>query len=146
MLMSKGPHYFILLSFCMHSLNLQISNLVFPTGEPFPITTLYNATEAEKGWQEVASQRGVKIPDGEMTHGRKITRRFNVSKVSNDTKRKICRILALDYCCLNIELPEVCREDDEDEAVYCAMERRNERTMKYALEPFVIQTWKDPQQ
>jgi len=128
-------------------LNLQMSNLVFPTGEPFPVTILYNSTEAEKGWQEVAKQRGLTIPDGEMTHGRKITRRFNVSKVSDATKRKICGILALDYCCLNIELPLECRGDDngeEDEAVYCAMERRNVETMKYALEPLVIHPWRDP--
>merc|ERR1712087_663269 len=85
-------------------LNLQTGYLVFPTGEPFPLTVLYNATDAERGWQDVASSRGVHIPDGEMTHGRKITRRFNVSLVSNRTKRKICKLLALDYCCLNIEL------------------------------------------
>lgn len=128
-------------------LNLQISNLVFPTGEPFPLTALYNSTEADKGWQEIASEKGVKIPDGEMTHGRKITRRFNVDKVSDATKRKVCRILALDYCCLNIELPRVCREDrdgEENEAVHCAMEKRNDETMEYALEPFVIQAWTDP--
>ena len=127
-------------------LNLQLSNLIFPTGEPFPVTTLYNSSEAETGWQEIASANGVTIPDGEMTHGRKITRRFNVSKVSKVTKRKICSILALDYCCLNMQLPEECREDDEDDtdAVYCAMERRNERTMKYALQPFVIQPWTHP--
>lgn len=128
-------------------LNMQISNLVFPSGEPFPMTALYNATEAEKGWQEIASKRGVTIPDGDMTHGRKISRRFNVSKVSDGTKRKICRILALDYCCLNIGLPAVCSDNqgvDEDESVYCAMEQRDEETMKYALEPLVIHTWKDP--
>lgn len=124
-------------------LNLQISQLVFPTGEPFPMTTLYNATEAEKGWQEVANQRGVEM--GEMTLGRKITRRFNVAKVSDATKRKICRMMALDYCCLNMPLPEVCREADAgDETVYCALERRDDETMKYALEPLVIQPWKDP--
>jgi len=128
-------------------LNLQISSLVFQTGEPFPITTLYNATEAEKGWQEIASANGVTIPDGEMTHGRKITRRFNLDKVLDTTKRKVCRILALDYCCLNIELPPVCRESKdgkEDDAVYCAMEKRNDETMEFSLEPLVIQTWSDP--
>jgi len=129
-------------------LNLQVSNLVFPTGEPFPITILYNATQAEKGWQEVATQRGVNIPDGEMTHGRKITRRINVSRVSRETKRKVCRMLALDYCCLNIELPEECRGDDdggeENDAVYCAVEERNDETMKFALRPLVIRAWKDP--
>jgi hypothetical protein len=89
----------------------------------------------------------VEIPDGEMTHGRKISRRFNMSMVSDATKRKICRILALDYCCLNIRLPRECSSDennDNDEAVYCAMERRNDVTMKYALESMVIHPWRDP--
>lgn len=127
-------------------LNLQVTNLVFPSGEPMPITTLYNSTKAEKGWQEVAGRRGVNIPDGEMTHGRKITRRFNVSKVTDAAKRKICSILALDYCCLNIELPEVCRDDPDgfNDAVYCAMEQRDEELMEFALTPLVIQSWQDP--
>ena len=125
-------------------LNLQIGNLVFPTGEPFPVTILYNATEAEKGWQEVARQKGVKIPDGEMTHGRKITRRINIGMVTSQTKRKICKILALDYCCFNIELPDECMGSEaEDDSVYCAMERRNEETMEHALTPLVIHTWRD---
>mmetsp|Transcript_11440 Transcript_11440/g.24397 ORF Transcript_11440/g.24397 Transcript_11440/m.24397 type:complete len:483 (-) Transcript_11440:356-1804(-) len=129
-------------------LNMQMGNLVFPTGEPFPVTAIYNATLAESGWQKVAKERGVTIPDGEMTHGRKITRRFNVSKVSRETNRKICKILALDYCCLNIELPAECRggleQDGDDDALYCSMERRNAETMKYALEPLVIHPWSDP--
>lgn len=137
------------------SLTLQVPNLVFPTGQPFPITTLYNATEAERGWQEIASFIGVTIPSGEMKVGRKKTRRFNMSLISNRTKRKICRLLALDYCCLNIELPEVCRagyydvdiddeEDSGEEEVYCALEPRNTETMKHALTSLVIHPWKDP--
>jgi Sulfotransferase family len=30
--------------------------------------------------------------------------------VSHDTKQKICQLTALDYCCLNYPLPEVCRD------------------------------------
>jgi hypothetical protein len=55
--------------------------------------------------------------------------------------------LALDYCCLNIRLPRECSSDennDNDEAVYCALERRNDVTMKYALESMVIHPWRDP--
>ncbi len=129
------------------SLNLQVSNLVFTTGEPFPFTAIYNSTDAERGWQEIAKQRGVVIPNGEMTHGRKITRRFNVSMVSDATKRKICRIMALDYCCLNIALPRECSDGvnyDDGEVVYCSVERRDDETMKYALESMVIHPWKDP--
>ena len=91
----------------------------------------------------------MEIPDREMTHGRKISRRFDPGMVSVATKRKICRILALDYCCLNIELPGECssvgeNDDDDGEAVYCAAERRNDETMEHALESMVIHPWRDP--
>ena len=146
---SSFPFFFFSFSTCRsRSLNLQVSNLVFTTGEPFPFTALYNSTEADKGWQEIARQRGVEILDGEMTHGRKISRRFDLGMVSVATKRKICRILALDYCCLNIELPGECssvgENDDDGEAVYCAAERRNDETMEHALESMVIHPWRDP--
>jgi hypothetical protein len=101
-------------------LNMQVTNLVYGnTGEPLPISTLYNASDAEKGWQEVARQHGVTIPDGEMTHGRHQSRRFDVSKVSEATQQKICQILALDYCCLNFKLPKVCG----DVGLYCSLEQ-----------------------
>lgn len=127
-------------------LNMQIGNLVFATGEPFPVTNIYNATDAERGWAAVARERGVTIPDGEMKHGRKITRRFDVGRVSVDAKRKICAMLALDYCCLNMNLPEECSggDDDSDDAVYCAMEPRDEATMQYSLTDLVIHPWRDP--
>ena len=121
-------------------LHLQVGHLVYPSGAPMPVTTLYNASDAERGWQEAARAGGVEIPDGEMTHGRKMARRFDVSRVARATKRKICRILALDYCCLNIALPDVCQD-----VVYCAMERRDDATMAHALTPVVIHPWKDPQ-
>ena len=104
-------------------LHLQVSNLVFGgTGEPLPVSRLYNATNAEKAWQEIAHSRGVEIDDGDITHGRKITRRINVDMVSKETKRKICKLLALDYCCLNMKLPEVCiANGNNSEGVYCKM-------------------------
>eukprot|EP00986_Skeletonema_menzelii_P018401 scaffold26636_cov153-Skeletonema_menzelii.AAC.12 len=107
-------------------LNMQTTNLIYgSSGEPLPITTLYNASEAEKDWQEVASQNGVTIPDGEMTHGRHQSRRFNVSRVSEGTQQKICKILALDYCCLNFKLPEVC----DDVGLYCSLEQMEGQRM-----------------
>jgi hypothetical protein len=102
-------------------LNMQTTNLIYGnTGEPLPITSLYNASDAERGWQEVASAVGVTIPNDEMTHGRHQSRRFNVKKVSEATQRKICSILALDYCCLNFKLPKVC-----EDVVYCSLEQKD---------------------
>mmetsp|Transcript_5730 Transcript_5730/g.12480 ORF Transcript_5730/g.12480 Transcript_5730/m.12480 type:complete len:423 (-) Transcript_5730:76-1344(-) len=124
-------------------LYLQVSSLVWVTGNPLPITKLYNSTEADKGWLDIAHEKGVHIPDGQLTHGRRITRRFNVSKVSDATKRKICRLMALDYCCLNFELPEVCRTADDDEAVFCALDKipKREGDKIDIFDELVIQQW-----
>lgn len=121
-------------------LNMQTTNLIYgKTGEPLPITTLYNSSDAEKGWQEVASRVGVTIPDDEMKHGRHQSRRFDVSKVSEVTQRKICQILALDYCCLNFELPKVCSE-----GVYCSLEQMEGKRMAWKNDDslnLVIRPW-----
>jgi len=122
-------------------LNMQTTNLIYgSSGEPLPISTLYNASEAEKDWQEVASQRGVTIPDGEMKHGRHQSRRFDVSKVSEVTQRKICRILMLDYCCLNFKLPEVC----DDVGLYCSLEQMEGKRISWKQDDslnLVIRPW-----
>jgi hypothetical protein len=91
-------------------------------GRPLPMTVLYNASEAERGWRDIADALGVEIPEGGLKVVRNAPRRFDPSRVANRTKQKICRILALDYCCLNIELPEVCRMR-EGEGVYCAVRK-----------------------
>lgn len=138
-------------------LKMQAAFLVFnakSNGDPLPITNLYNASEADKGWLAIAQEKGVEAPDdGEVKIGRKISRRFNVELVSDATKRRICRLLALDYCCLNLELPEVCRRSVADgEIVFCSVERRgmqhnqNSFINNYAQQSdkrYIIQPWEN---
>ena len=127
-------------------LHLQTGNLVFPTGEPLPLTSLYNATKTEERWREVARRKGLNVSESwKRDHGRAKARRFNKSLVTTATKQKICQMLALDYCCLNVELPVACRGKEHDAGgVYCAMERRDNNTMEHALTPVVIHAWRDP--
>ena len=55
--------------------------------------------------------------------------------------------MALDYCCLNIQLSIECDDDDDvDDTVYCTMEQRHETNMEYALTSLVIYPWQDTQQ
>ncbi len=91
-------------------------------GAPLPVSALYNASEADGGWRDIARDMGVEIPEGGLRVVRGAPRNFDLSKVTDRAKRKICRILALDYCCLNFELPEVCRVG-EGEGVYCAVRK-----------------------
>ncbi len=119
-------------------LSAQVSQLVDGRdGRPLPISVLYNASEADKGWQDIADARGVKIPKDGLKVGRMASRRFNLTMVSNSTKQKICRLIALDYCCLNIELPEVCRVSEDDD-VYCAMKQhRVGRKGTITIQPWI---------
>ena len=119
-------------------------------GQPLPVSILYNASEAEVGWQEIADKRGVEIPMDGLQVGRKKSRRFNLEMVSNATKQKICRLMALDYCCLNIELPSVCKVDGAD-GVYCAAMTETKKQMdenspgrkKNDMQRLIIQPWEN---
>lgn len=110
-------------------LRLQIAFLVYNSrsnGAPLPLSAIYNASDAHGGWATIAQEKGVIIATEEMTHGRKNPRRFNLSLVTDATKQRICKLMALDYCCLNMELPEVCRLGDEDNnAIFCTLEEKD---------------------
>ena len=45
----------------------------------------------------------------EIARGRSYPRRFNVSAISDETRVRMCNLLMLDYCCLNLELPPFCQ-------------------------------------
>lgn len=127
-------------------LRLQVSFLVYnfrSNGAPLPVTSIYNASEAHAGWNIIAKDRGVVLPHDRMTHGRKNSRRFNLSLVSNETKQKICQIVALDYCCLNLQLPEVCKTDDHSKGVFCTLEQMNVKDPNgNAYEKLAIQAYR----
>lgn len=111
-------------------LSLQVPFLVAAeTGKPLPISMLYNASNADTEWLNIAQDHDLEVSEEALVHGRKTPRRINMSLVTDATKRKICKKLMLDYCCLNIELPEVCKyEVSEEEAtgeLSCAMETRH---------------------
>ena len=128
-------------------LRLQVAFLVYNSksyGAPLPISALYNSSEAHEGWDEIASTRGLFIAKDEMTRGRKNARRFNLSLVTNATKQKICQIFALDYCCLNLVLPDICRSDDHNSStVYCTVERKSVKDESGTpLSKLVIQSYR----
>jgi hypothetical protein len=111
-------------------LSLQVPFLtIFGTGEPLPISMLYNASTADTDWLYISRQHEVDVPDDGLVHGRKSPRRFDISLVRDVTNRKICEILMLDYCCLNLELPNVCKqamnEEGNIDALSCAMATQN---------------------
>ena len=63
-----------------------------------------------------------------------------MSAVLDRTRRRICRLAALDYCCMNFVLPAVCSVDDLA-GVFCNVTRRDipgvTDGLRIAIEPHV---------
>lgn len=51
--------------------------------------------------------------------GRAYPRRFNVSAIAPEVMEKICKLSSIDFCCLNYELPEFCKNLPEGHRVAC---------------------------
>jgi len=74
----------------------------------------------DESWDELKELLGVETGPKKAQKARK-NRNPTVDKhkVSDEYKRKICQIVAIDYCCLNYELPKVC-----EGAVTCSYKKR----------------------
>merc|ERR1719447_1153830 len=57
----------------------------------------------EQDWKDLSKHFGVKFKELEKAR-KNYHRALNDTKVSDMSKRKICQIIALDYCCLNYKL------------------------------------------
>ena len=105
-------------------LTLQVPMLSSSNGKPLHVTQIYNTTDSERGWKEIARQflgedaalgkteqnaQGKAKGSGGVIEGRSYPRRFNSTLVSIETQRRICGLALLDYCCLNLPLPKVCK-------------------------------------
>mmetsp|Transcript_15869 Transcript_15869/g.34179 ORF Transcript_15869/g.34179 Transcript_15869/m.34179 type:complete len:174 (-) Transcript_15869:71-592(-) len=98
------------------SLTLQVPMMSMTNGRPLHMTQIYNTTDSEGGWKHIAKQflgeggfgkKGKEKSD--VIAGRSYPRRFNSGLVSVETQRRICELSLLDYCCLNLPLPDVCK-------------------------------------
>ncbi len=85
-------------------------------GLPLHITQIYNTTDLEAGWRSIAKRflgenatLGSNEKGSGVIEGRSYPRRFNSDLVSVESQRRICELVLLDYCCLNMPLPDVCK-------------------------------------
>jgi len=88
---------------------LQVPLMSTSSGEPLHITQLYNTTDAKRSWERIAEKYNVTLGSKGVIKGRSYPRRFKSELVSKEIQRRICELTLLDYCCLNLPLPEVCR-------------------------------------
>ena len=90
------------------------------------MTQIYNTTNASNVWKQIAQRHGVALHD--VISGRAYPRRFNSNLVLKGTQRRICELTLLDYCCLNLPLPDVCRGehyggDEEKKELVCELDK-----------------------
>eukprot|EP00466_Bigelowiella_natans_P012332 jgi/Bigna1/69012/fgenesh1_pg.7_\ len=76
------------------------------TGLPFALDYLGNTKTTDSDWQQIGNKLGVMHV--ETIRGRAYPRRMNISYISKGTYEKMCRLAAIDYCCLNFKLPPEC--------------------------------------
>ena len=93
---------------CMQSAVLSDS----ATGKLYRIDELHDIANSDIAWRSIAPRHGVDDAaiSKSLIRGRSYPRRFNKSKVSDESVRRVCRYAALDYCCLNFEMPKQCRD------------------------------------
>jgi len=93
------------------------------TGRPRRVDEIYStdANNTIKNWESIVTWYGKSLPEDGVYNARSKPRRFKTSLVSTRTKQKICRISAIDYCCLNIELPTECK----DIGIHCSLQNKD---------------------
>ena len=81
------------------------------TGRTRPLDAIYEVNDAEKVFKQFAQQADPpKQLNGSSTHANTWNLHLNTTgHLSVNQLRKLCHLSALDYCCLNYPLPEVCR-------------------------------------
>ena len=105
------------------------------TGRPRRVDEIYTTDSNNTiiNWDYIVKKYGRSLPESnESFNARSAPRRFKTLLVSNETKQKICRISAIDYCCLNIALPTEC----SDIEIYCSLDQNKLG--------FQIQPWQHP--
>jgi len=104
-------------------LELQVPKLSFyDTGEPYHLDVIYNTANSDEGWKSLVHNY---VPPGflqqdsfTIQHSHSRYRRFDITRISNTTKQRICELAMIDYCCLNLPLPPPCSN------LFCKLSRR----------------------
>jgi len=104
---------------------------------PHPMDYIGLVSEMVETWDAIGALVGKSVDHSlSSMRGRTFPRRFNISQVSEDTQRRICRLAAIDYCCLNFPLPPACQPQNAPpgKQVYCQWVNRGGSRF---IEPFV---------
>ena len=128
-------------------MTLQVPMLMSNDGVPLRVTQIYNTADSDGAWRRIAreflgenatllggQEGGDGGGGGGVISGRSYPRRFNSDLVSVETQRRICELVLIDYCCLNLPLPDVCKgrhyrspdggDDGARRDLFCILDRK----------------------
>mmetsp|Transcript_24070 Transcript_24070/g.58126 ORF Transcript_24070/g.58126 Transcript_24070/m.58126 type:complete len:455 (+) Transcript_24070:197-1561(+) len=105
------------------------------TGRPRRVDEIYNTKHTVQNWEYIVNWYGQSLPKTGQFNARSVPRRFDASLISPKTKKRICKLSAIDYCCLNMELPPEC--SDEMIAISCSLDQNDQGELR-------IQPWLHP--
>jgi len=89
-------------------LAMQAPILSHSTGMPYRVDYIGDVRHMQEDWDKIGKELGVS--EVSVLRGRAYPRRMNTSYVSTTTYERMCRIAAIDYCCLNFALPPQCKD------------------------------------
>mmetsp|Transcript_17058 Transcript_17058/g.33286 ORF Transcript_17058/g.33286 Transcript_17058/m.33286 type:complete len:378 (+) Transcript_17058:32-1165(+) len=75
-------------------------------GKPFRLDFIGDTKHTDEHWQQIGKH--LNVPKVEVIRGRAYPRRMNITYIQTETYERICRLAAIDFCCLNFELPPQC--------------------------------------
>jgi hypothetical protein len=112
-------------------LRLQIPRLTnSKTGRTISLNSLYDSNNMNASFEEIGTKIGIE-DDIPVVHAYdRGNKRMNFERVSYATQRKICQLSAIDYCCLNYELPPQC-----EGAVKCQWVSKPKISNELLIEP-----------
>ena len=83
------------------------------TGRFIHLDEVYSVADTTKAWERIAESHGLNLSDPipmdntmrksdrtGVIRGRSYPRRFDKSRISDETKQRICEHVLIDYCCI----------------------------------------------
>merc|ERR1712130_339903 len=86
---------------------LQTTALLDFEGLPFPFVFIGNTSQLKKDWSTLIKMYKIES-SFKVSRNAVVSSRIDRSEIHSQASKKICQLLALDYCCLNFVLPPEC--------------------------------------
>lgn len=112
-------------------LRLQIPRLTHSkTGIPIKLNATFDSTQMQESFQQIARDVKKTEPITVIHAYDRGTKRMDFSSIPDKTRRKICQLSAIDYCCLNYKLPPECQN-----VVTCRWIQKPQLSEELLIEP-----------